>query len=147
MRERSMDVVRKHVIKEIQMESGIIFAELGELRKVLAGCVPLVRIYRQDNPINIMGRTSYALKSYHIALVLCRQPQFVDGMDFSMIPKITRYRMSAEVTNKDGFVENFIFTDLFPENIDPRGEWVFTLDPSKELLDKMLALKTVDGEF
>ncbi len=140
-------MVTKHVIKQFQMENGKIFATFGELRKLFAECSPFVRIYRQDNPVNILGRTSYGLKSYHVALVLCGQPQFAPGMGFECISRISGYDMTARVMDINGFVEKLTFEGLYPETIDPYEEWVFTMDLSNELLNKLLKLKPIDSDF
>ncbi len=133
-------MVTKEVIKSTQFFDGRLFAVVGSQRNLLAECTPVINIYRQNNPVPILVRTSYALKTYHIAIVLCGQPDFAPGIDYDFVGKVNRFDLTAKTMLKGNFIREFAFNNLYPENIDPRGEWAFSFESPAELIDELLAL-------
>jgi len=129
----------RQIIKSIPFTNGELFGTVERRRKKIAECEPVIEIYRQDNPVTVLGRTSYALKSYHAALVICGGPDLAPGVDYEFIQKITAYELAAKVMLRGNIIKEYFFRNMYPDVIDPRGEWVFIME-DQGLVDELLAL-------
>ncbi len=139
-------MVVKHPIKTINCTNGELFGVIDTRRKLLGTCEPVITIYRQDNPVKILGRTSYGLKSWHIGIVLC-DLQLAKDMDYDRIKQVTGFEMAADVLvggNAPGeyVAERIRLRDLYPEWIDPRDMWRFSTEDQAEI-DELLALRNI----
>ena len=136
-------MVTRRLIKSLPFSDGELFGTIGTQRKKIAECTPVIEVYRHDNPVRVMGGTSHALKSYHAAIVLCGEPDFAPGMDYGFLQKITAYDMKADILLRGNVVKGMNFYNLYPETIDPRGEWVFSIENAEGLIDELMALNIV----
>lgn len=139
-------MVVRHPIKTIGCSNGELFGIIGTQRRLLGTCEPVITVYRQDNPIRVLGRTSYGLKSWHIGVALCDM-QLAEGMDYDRISQVTNFEMSADVLvcgNAPGeyVAERIRLRNLYPEWIDPRDTWRFSTEDQEEI-DALLALRDV----
>lgn len=132
-------MVTKRLIKTIPLLNGRLYGTANTQRRLLGGCQPVIEIYRQDNPIKVLGRTSYALKSYHMALVLCGELDFAPGINYEMIQGITGYDLTADVLLCGGIIKELNFSDLYPEQIDPFEGWEFSTENHQQI-GELLAL-------
>lgn len=132
----------KQVIKTISCSNGTLFGAIGSQRRVLAECEPVIEVYRQSNPITVLGRTSHALKSYHIGIILCGGVSFAPGVDYSLIPRVSGYDMTTEVLLEGNILKQISLSELYPELIDPRGQWEFSME-NQIKIDELLSLKMI----
>ena len=130
----------KRVIKSIPCSNGKLFGTIGTQRKILAECEPVIEVYRQDNPITVLGRTSHALKSYHIALVLCDVTSLWPGVDYNLVQKVSGYDITADVLLEGNILKQISLSQLYPELIDPRDRWEFSMEDQVKV-DELLSLK------
>lgn len=125
-------MITKRAIKSVSCFNGRIFGTIDGNRKLICECEPLIKIYQQDNPVSVLGRTSHPLKTYHIAVVLCGEPGFAPGVNYEMVQKIKQYDLTAEVLLKGNEIREISLLQLYPELMDTMGEWQFsTEDPAK----------------
>lgn len=128
----------ERLVKTLLWENGQLFYILSGRRILLAECEPEIRIYEHTERIDAIG--GYGVKSYHAALVLCGHPQFTRSIDAAFLRKIECYDLSADIQRQDGIFENYLFHALQPVEIDPDGEWTFSLNETPDRLRKLLAL-------
>lgn len=130
----------RQVIKSIPCTNGKLFGTIGTLRRILAECEPVIEIYRQNNPVTVLGRTSHALKSYHIEIVLSDGAFFAPGIDYDLIQKVSGYDMTADVLLEKNVLKEISLSRLYPELIDPRDRWEFSTEDQVKI-DELLSLK------
>lgn len=129
----------KRVIKTIPCSNGKLFGTIGAQRKILAECEPVIEVYRQDNPVTVLGRTSHALKSYHIAIILCDGTSFAPGVDYNLIQRVSGYDMTADVLLEGNVLKQVTISRLYPELIDPRSRWEFSTE-DQDKIDEFMSL-------
>ena len=130
----------RQVIKSIPCTNGKLFGTIGTQRRISAECEPVIEIYRQNNPVTVLGRTSHALKSYHISIVLCDGAFFAPGIDYDLIQKVSGYDMTADVLLEKNVLKEISLSRLYPELIDPRDRWEFSTEDQVKIVE-LLSLK------
>lgn len=132
-----------HLLKAIHMTDGLIYGIVGLDRRVLASCEPEVRIYRDDIGTPILGRASNALKGYHVAIVICGQPELKPHINWETLRKVSAYSITAYAPLEDGEAKKVNFDGLTPDIIDPLGEWKFTTE-NLQFISELLKLETLN---
>lgn len=127
-----------HLTREIQFSSGKLYGIRGELRLPVCSCYPLVKIYRHDSYVPILGRTKSDAKEYHIGIVFPEEPAFVPGIDEAAIESMTSFDLIAEVLLNNQEFRVFEFRNLYSEY--ESGEWELQTE-DQSLLMKLLAIK------
>ena len=118
--------IRK-LVKTIMCDNGDLYGTVNGQRILLAKCRPKIEILELE-----------FIKNNYQTHILCGIPEFTRKPDCDFLDVYTIFGIETDIQHTDGTFERIYIDDIAPLEIDPDGEWVFTVLFQPELTNKFL---------
>jgi hypothetical protein len=126
------------LVKRIYGERGELYATSDGRRILLATVAPRFEIYEHSTHVPISGRAyGYGVKTRHFTVTICPCEQTTRKVDTDFLKRVRQYDLSVDVQREDGIFERLHIGNLYPQEIDLYGDWVFASEDYK-LTKKLL---------
>jgi len=130
----------KKLLKTLAFEKGELYGIIDSRRILLANCQPKAEIYEHSTRVTSFGRSGYGVKSNHVVLVFCPEPETTREIDAEFLQTVSRFELHAEIQREDGVIEVIRFDNLSPCEIELGGDWEFEVIDPGNLAKKLLTL-------
>jgi hypothetical protein len=113
------------LIKTLYGESGDLYTTVKGRRVMLARVVPEFKIYEHTTSVPVLGKVGYGVKTRRFTLVICPGEDTTRSVDAGFLRGVSRFDLTAEIQREDGIFERLTFDNLYPQEIELYGDWVF----------------------
>lgn len=96
----------KRLIKKIPLHGGNLFGIVGDCRRLIATCEPVLDIYQIETAVPVLGKTVPGSKQYCIMLALCEDAYYSYGVNETIFQKAQAdsYSLTGDILLKGGII-------------------------------------------